>query len=143
MNTRLSQFINYATGGNRAEFARICGWTPQYVYNLTKMNNFGITPVLTLLDKFPELSARWLLLGEGEMLTPQIDALKQHLLRLLELDRYLCVMTTEEQQQVIAGNLDFDEPTFDKWRTLLAARNAERDARFAEAYARQKTLKKK
>ena len=142
MNTRLSQFIDYATGGNRAEFARMCGWTPQYVYNLTKLNNFGITPVLTLLEKFPELSARWLLLGEGDMLTPQIDTLKQHLLRLLELDRYLWVMTDEEQQQVVAGNFDFDEQTFDKWRSLLATRNAERDARFAEALARQQTLKK-
>lgn len=142
MKTRLLQFIDYATGGNRAEFARICGWTPQYVYNLTKLNNFGITPVLTLLEKFPELSARWLLLGEGDMLTPQIDTLKQHLLRLLELDRYLCVMTAEEQQQVVAGNFDFDAPTYDKWRVLLAARNAERDARFAEALARQQTLKK-
>lgn len=142
MNTRLTQFIDYATGGNRAEFARICGWTPQYVYNLTKLNNFGITPVLTLLEKFPELSARWLLLGEGDMLTPQIDTLKQHLLRLLELDRYLCVMTDEEQQQVVAGNFDFDEQTFDKWRSLLATRNAERDARFATAYAHQNMLKK-
>ena len=141
MHTRLQQLIDYATGGNRAEFARICGWTPQYVYNLTKLNNFGLTPVLTLLEKFPELSARWLLLGEGSMLTPQIDSLKQHLLRLLELDQYLCVMTPEEQQQVVAGKLDFDESTFSKWRTLLAARNAERDARFAEAYARQKTRK--
>lgn len=142
MNTRLSQFIDYATGGNRTEFARICGWTPQYVYNLTKLNNFGITPVLTLLEKFPELSARWLLLGEGHMVTPQIDILKQHLLRLLELDRYLCVMTDEEQQQVVAGNFDFDEQTFDKWRSLLATRNAERDARFATAYARQNMFKK-
>ena len=98
--------------------------------------------MLTLLDKFPELSARWFLSGEGDMLTPQIDALKQHLLRLLEFDRYLCVITVEEQQQVVAGNFDLDEQTFDKWRSLLATRNAYRDARFATAYARQNMFKK-
>ena len=143
MNTRLSQFIDYATEGNRAEFARIVGWSPQYLNTMLRGERLGINPIITLLTKFPELNARWLLLGQGTMLSPHLDAVKQHLLRLLQIERYLCVMTTEEQQQVVAGNLDFDEPTFDKWRTLLAARNAERDARFAEAYARQKTLKKK
>ena len=142
MNTRLSQFIDYATNGNRAEFARIVGWSPQYLNTMLKGERIGLNPIVTLLDKFPELNARWMLLGEGAMLASTVDAMKQHLFRLLEIERYLPVMTAEEQQQVVAGNLDFDEPTFGKWRMLLATRNAERDARFAEAYARQKLLKK-
>lgn len=142
MNTRLSQFIEYATNGNCAEFARSVGWKPQYLNSMLRGERIGLNPVLTLLCKFPELNARWLLLGEGAMLTSGADALKHHLWRLLSIEQYLPVMTAEEQQRVIAGDLDFDEPTYNKWRVLLTERNAQRDARFAEAYARQKTAKK-
>lgn len=142
MNTRLSQFIDYATGGNRAEFARIVGWSPQYLNTMLKGERIGLNPIVTLLDKFPELNARWILLGEGAMLAPSVDAMKQHLFRLLEIERYLPVMTAEEQQRVVAGDLNFDEATFVKWNSLLAAQTAEREARFAAAYARQKPPKK-
>lgn len=138
MNTRLSQFIAYASSGNKAEFARIVGWSPQYLNSMLKECRIGINPVMTLLEKFPELNARWLLLGEGAMLTSGVDAVKQRLLRLLEIERYLQVMTAEEQQQVIDGNLDFDDDTLAKWQHLLMAKNAERNARFDDAFARQK-----
>lgn len=142
MNTRLSQFIDYATNGNRAEFARIVGWSPQYLNSMLKGERIGLSPIVTLLDKFPELNARWVLLGEGAMLAPSADAMKQHLFRLLEIERYLPVMTAEEQQCVIAGDLNFDEATFAKWQGLLVEKNAQLKARFNEAYERQKQHKK-
>lgn len=142
MNTRLSQFIDYATNGNRAEFARIVGWSPQYLNSMLKGERIGLSPIVTLLDKFPELNARWVLLGEGAMLAPSADAMKQHLFRLLEIERFLPVMTAEEQQRVIAGDLNFDEATFAKWQELLVEKNAQLKARFNEAYERQKTHKK-
>lgn len=142
MNTRLSQFIDYATNGNRAEFARIVGWSPQYLNSMLKGERIGLSPIVTLLDKFPELNARWVLLGEGAMLAPSVDAMKQHLFRLLEIERYLPVMTAEEQQRVIAGDLNFDEATFTKWQGLLVEKNAQLKARFKEAYERQKQHKK-
>lgn len=142
MNTRLSQFIDYATNGNRAEFARIVGWSPQYLNSMLKGERIGLSPIVTLLDKFPELNARWVLLGEGAMLAPSVDAMKQHLFRLLEIERYLPVMTAEEQQRVIAGDLNFDEATFAKWQGLLVEKNAQLNARFKEAYERQKQHKK-
>lgn len=142
MNTRLSQFIDYATNGNRAEFARIVGWSPQYLNSMLKGERIGLSPIVTLLDKFPELNARWVLLGEGAMLAPSVDAMKQHLFRLLEIERYLPVMTAEEQQRVIAGDLNFDDSTFAKWQGLLVEKNAQLKARFNEAYERQKQHKK-
>ena len=142
MNTRLSQFIDYATNGNRAEFARIVGWSPQYLNTMLKGERIGLNPIITLLDKFPELNARWMLLGEGAMLTPQVDAVKQHLLRLLDIERYLPVMTIEEQQRVIAGDLDFGDEQYAHWGALLEQKNVKLEARFAAAFARQKTLKK-
>lgn len=142
MNTRLSQFIDYATGGNRAEFARRMGWSPQYVNGLLKGGSFGIDPVVAILDKFPELDARWMLLGEGAMLSTGVDAIKQRLLYLLELERYLPVMTADEQRRIIAGDTSFDRETIAKWHTLLAEKEDARNTRFAAAYARQKPPKK-
>ena len=138
MNTRLSQFINYATGGNRAEFARRMGWSPQYVNGLLKGGSFGIDPVVAILDKFPELDARWMLLGEGAMLSTGVDAIKQRLLYLLELERYLPVMTADEQRRLIAGDTSFDRETIAKWHALLAEKEDARNTRFADAFARQK-----
>ncbi|MBR2398595.1 MAG: hypothetical protein IKA96_01385 [Alistipes sp.] len=46
---------------------------------MLKGERIGLNPIVTLLDKFPELNARWILLGEGAMLAPSVDAMKQHL----------------------------------------------------------------
>ena len=138
MTTRLTTFIDYATNGNKAEFARSVGWTPQYLSNLLRERSMGINPVVPVLERYPELNARWILLGEGAMLSTGIDALKQRLLYLLEIERYLPVMTAEEQAKVIAGDLAFDRETITKWHTLLAEKKASLNARFEAAYARQK-----
>ena len=96
MNSRLLEFIQYKTGGKQAEFADIMGWSPQYLHKLLKEGGIGIRPIISLLEKFPELDARWLLLGEGAMITTGASEVKQHLLRLLEIERYMPVMTPEE-----------------------------------------------
>lgn len=138
MNTRLIQLINYVTQGNKAEFARIMEWTPQYVSNLIKgSSSMGINPVLALLAKFPELNARWLLLGEGAMLNSINNAMRQKMLHLLELEQYLPVMSAEEQQRIIDGDIDFDRNTIAKWRALLGEHNTSLQTRFDNAFARQ------
>ena len=138
MTTRLTTFIDYATNGNKAEFARSVGWTPQYLSNLLRERSMGINPVVAVLERYPELNARWILLGEGAMLSTGVDALKQRLLYLLEIEQYLPVMTAEEQARIIAGDLAFDRETITKWHTLLAEKKASLNARFEAAYARQK-----
>lgn len=138
MHTRLSLFIDYATGGNRAEFARTIGVRPQLITKLLQGTAFGVAAINAILVAYPELNARWLLLGDGGMLIGAHSAIKHHLLRVLELEHYLPVMTAEEQEQIIAGNTDFDRETINKWHTLLAERNERVQARFAEAYSRQK-----
>ena len=67
MNTRLIELINYVSKGNKAQFAREMQWKPQYLNNLINNSKIGLSPIITLLQKFPELNARWLLLGEGKM----------------------------------------------------------------------------
>ena len=82
MNERLLQFIQYKTGGKQAEFADMMGWSPQYLHKMLKEGGIGIRPIVALLEKFPELNARWLLLGEGAMISTGADAVKTHLLRI-------------------------------------------------------------
>lgn len=141
MNTRLSQFIDYATGGNKADFARSLGWTPQYLSGMLKDCRIGMNPLLTLLAKYPELNARWLLLGEGAMLTACSDAIKAQLVHLLNIEQYLPVMTAEEQQRIINNDYNFDAETYAKWHELLAERRASIDGRIKAAMKRQKARK--
>ena len=138
MNTRLSQFIDYATGGNKADFARSLGWTPQYLSGMLKDCSIGMNPLLTLLTNYPELNARWLLLGEGAMLTACSDAIKAQLAYLLNLEKYLPVMTAEEQQGIIDGNYNFDAETIAKWNELLIEKKFTIDGRIKAAMERQK-----
>lgn len=141
MNTRLSQFIDYATGGNKADFARSLGWTPQYLSGMLKDCRIGMNPLLTLLTKYPELNARWLLLGEGAMLTACGDAIKAQLTRLLNIEQYLPVMTVEEQQRIINNDYNFDAETYAKWGTLLDEKRTSIDGRIKAAMERQKARK--
>lgn len=141
MNTRLAQFIDYATGGSKADFARSLGWSPQYLSGMLKDCRIGMNPLLTLLAKYPELNARWLLLGEGAMLTACSDAIKAQLVHLLNIEQYLPVMTAEEQQRIINNDYNFDAETYAKWRELLAERRASIDGRIKAALERQKARK--
>lgn len=143
MNTRLYEFIQYKTGGHQAEFALLLGWRPQYLTKLINGENFGLTPILKLLETFPELNARWLLLGEGDMLSfnPAASAIKDRLQRLLELEQYMRVMTPDELKQVTEGeNLNFPPETFENWKKLLDDKNKEWEERQAAAMKKQQEL---
>lgn len=157
MNSRLREIINYKTGGQQNPFAELLGWSPQYLAKLLKGENFGLSPVLTLLSTFPEINARWFLFGEGSMLEAgrlfelQRESMS-HIMSLLDLDKYIPYMSGEEvrefEEAVQSGRKpDFSPDTVAKWQSLLDDRNRALDARFAEAKAksdelcRQKTAK--
>lgn len=157
MNSRLREIINYKTGGRQNPFSELLGWSPQYLAKLLKGENFGLSPVLTLLSTFPEINARWFLFGEGSMLEAgrlfelQRESMS-HIMSLLDLDKYIPYMSGEEvrefEEAVQSGRKpDFSPDTVAKWQSLLDDRNRALDARFAEAKAksdelcRQKTAK--
>lgn len=157
MNSRLREIINYKTGGRQNPFAELLGWSSQYLAKLLKGENFGLSPVLTLLSTFPEINARWFLFGEGSMLEAgrlfelQRESMS-HIMSLLDLDKYIPYMSGEEvrefEEAVQSGRKpDFSPDTVAKWQSLLDDRNRALDARFAEAKAksdelcRQKTAK--
>ena len=98
MNTRLLEIIKYKTGGRQREFADLLGWTPQYLAKLLKGENFGITPVMTIVSKLPDINARWFLTGEGDMIEePKYADIRktmlENMLALLDIEKYMPVMT--------------------------------------------------
>ena len=150
MNSRLREIINYKTGGRQNPFAELLGWSPQYLAKLLKGENFGLSPVLTLLSTFPEINARWFLFGEGSMLEAgrlfelQRESMS-HIMSLLDLDKYIPYMSGEEvrefEEAVQSGRKpDFSPDTVTKWQSLLDERNRAMDARFAEAKAKSDEL---
>lgn len=158
MNSRLLEIIRYKTGGRQTPFADLLGWSPQYLTKLLKGDNFGLSPVLTILSSFPEINARWFLLGEGSMLEAGrlFDLQREsmaHIISLLDLDKYIPFMSGSEvrtfEEAVKSGQKpDFSPERVEEWQALLDDRNRERDARFQQAIAksdeicRQKTAKK-
>lgn len=140
MNERLLKFIQYKTRGKQAEFASLMGWSPQYLHKMLKEGGIGIRPIIALLEKFPELNARWLLLGEGAMLNTGADAVKSHLLKLLELEKYMPVMTPDELRLLEDGKTDFGTEAIARWEELLADRSKMINDRFDAAYKRQEEL---
>lgn len=143
MNNRLIEIIKYKTGGRQKEFAEMLGWTPQYLAKLLKGENFGITPVVRIVSTLPEINARWLLVGDGEMLdapkyTDIRRAMLDNMLTVLDMEKYMPVMTPEElwvYEQTVTGNRkpDFSPVQVAKWQGLLNERNKKLSARFNAA----------
>ena len=146
MNNRLLDVIKYKTGGRQNKFAELLGWTPQYLAKLLRGDNFGLQPVLTLLEKLPEINARWLLLGDGSMLNDdKVFGLRREtysrVQSILMFDRFLSVMSPDEIhkfEEVLSGKSypDFSDETVARWEALLAERRQSLDARVDDAIAK-------
>lgn len=63
---RLIATENFA---RKKDFAEFLGWRPNYLSKILGGQNIGLTPLMHILQKMPEINARWLLLGEGNMIS--------------------------------------------------------------------------
>ena len=158
MNERLLEIIEYKAGGKQTAFAEMMGWSPQYIAKLVRGENFGLSPVLDVLSAFPEINARWFLFGQGEMLEVgmMFDLQRQaisHIQSLLDLEKYLPVMTGEQvrefEEAIKLGRAPVYSPdTLSDLNRRLTDRNNEINAKFSEAttksnkLCRRKTAKK-
>lgn len=146
MNNRLLDIIKYKTGGRQNKFAELMGWTPPYLAKLLRGENFGLQPVLTIVEKLPEINARWLLLGEGQMLNDdKVLGLRRETFSrvqsILMFDRYLSVMSPDEirrYEEVLSGKSypDISDETVARWETLLAEQQQALNARVDDAIAK-------
>lgn len=150
MNNRLLEIIKYKTGGRQTDFAAAMGWSPQYITKLLRGENFGIKPVTTLLEKLPEINARWLLLGQGEMLemgklfSLQREAFAQAQ-SILDLERFIPFMCPDELREFEQAVSESRVPVFNAariafWDKQYNARREEQDAIFNAAQAKSKEL---
>lgn len=141
INDRLASLIAYKCGGDKNAFADLMGWSRQYTNKLLNgEGGIGLNPIASLLAKFPELNARWLILGEGSMIEGGGFTLGR-LRSMFDLEKYLPVMDADELRAFCdEGRLDWDGATLAKWDALLAERQARLGQRFSDAYKRQKDL---
>lgn len=151
MNNRLREIIRYKTNGRQKDFAELIGWSPQYLTKLLKGSDFGLKPVVALLSALPEINARWLLLGHGSMLFDEHRAndlhneAMNHIQAVLDLDRFVPVMSPEEQAEyelVIRGHKqpDFTPETRARWIASLSDHKQDLDARVKEAMEKSDEL---
>lgn len=105
MNDRIKAIIEYKTGGRIGEFGALLGWSPQYTSKVLRGDGIGLTPVRAILKSFPEINARWLILGDGQMLDDtHLLALRREAVArassLMAIDRYIDVMTPDELRRL-------------------------------------------
>lgn len=123
MNKRLREIVQYKTRGKNKPFAELVGWTPQYLGKLLHGNDFGLKPVLAVLRALPEINARWLLLGEGQMLLDNHvgdlhSGIIAHIKAVLDLERFAPVMSPDElteYQQIITAHKAFCADNRARW----------------------------
>ena len=127
MNERLLLFIKYVAG-KQVVFADMMGWDRQYLSKMVRGVGLGLTPVVAILEKFPDLNARWLLLGSGEMLhsmsaeaRPEVANARRFLTQAVSLARFFPVMTDEELAEYASGKTEFTPATLTRWSQLLVS----------------------
>lgn len=150
MKDRLKAIVKYKTNGKQKEFAALMGWSPAYLGKLLAGNNIGLQPVLTVLQAVPEINARWLLLGEGDMFVDdkygvlRKDSLS-HIKAVLEYERFLSVMTPEEldefEKMVTSHRTpEFGQEARTRWIVQAAERQMDIDSRITEAMRKSDEL---
>lgn len=133
MQDRIKAIIDYKTGGRIGAFGALIGWSPQYLSKLLRGECIGLTPVRAILEALPEINARWLILGEGRMLedahvaTLRSEAMA-HARSLIELDRYVGVMTPDDlahlENALASGRTPiFNDADIARWEALLSSSN--------------------
>ena len=93
-----------------------------------------------LMDSAYGINASWLLLGEGQTEEGTTSGVRDKLLRILDLERFIPVMREDEVRMLAEGRTDFGSETIARWERMVADRKERTDAIFREAYKRQEEL---
>lgn len=150
IGNRLKAIIKYKTGGRQTDFAQLLGWKPQYITRLLAGKCFGLSPVISILEAMPEINARWLLLGQGEMLDAgEVTNIRSQATdfaqSIMEMERFVPYMSPDEllyfKTALSAGNKPcFSPDRLSEWRQRANEQQMELEAKFAAANAKSERL---
>lgn len=143
MKNRLREVISYKTNGRQTDFAKMMSWSQPYLAKLLTGESIGLKPLLAILQACPEIDARWLLTGEGEMFgRGTADILRARAMNrareILDCAQYLPVMNADEID-TFARMLDgaavpaYDSETKLRWIVATAERQMQLDYRIKQA----------
>lgn len=134
MNRRIKDVVDVFYSGSQKSFSEAVGWSTSYTSAvLSGKTSIGLTPILTILSAIPDLNARWLLFGTGEIVESKAvqKAVSSSLLgiidKVISLEKYICVMSDDEIQQLLSGDLTFTPEQWDNWRILFENTYIRRD----------------
>lgn len=134
MNRRIKDVVDVFYSGSQKSFSEAVGWSTSYTSAvLSGKTSIGLTPILTILSTIPDLNARWLLFGTGEIVESKAvqKAVSSSLLgiidKVISLEKYICVMSDDEIQQLLSGDLTFTPEQWDNWRILFENTYTRRD----------------
>ncbi|WP_316851211.1 hypothetical protein [Pedobacter agri] len=105
INQRIRAIVDVKCGGNQRSFASKLEYTPQYVAKLVKDGgSVGLEPISKILQVFSDIDARWLILGDREMIEPGVINevkyfLHQNIQDMLKIEQYLPFMTDDELKE--------------------------------------------
>ena len=138
MKERLKQIVQYKTHGRIATFGELMGWQKQYSYKVCTEGAIGIQVVSTILQKLPEISARWFILGEGTMFDASYahEVLCRKAIDLALYGKYLPVMTDDELEMFINSSTPVKASDVKIWEAQLQEKNAMVDRIFEKAYSK-------
>lgn len=83
INKRILELVEIKAGGNKTRFAALIGWKPQYMSRVTKEGGpSGIAIVERIMEAFPDVNPKWLIMGKGPMLVadPELGGLIDQLI---------------------------------------------------------------
>lgn len=103
INERILYIVHIKSEGSLTKFSEILESTPQYVNKITKEGgSVGLDPITKILRAYPDIDARWLILGEGypfiadSKITDLKKAISDKVSFLLNIEKYIPVMTPEQ-----------------------------------------------
>ena len=67
---RIAEIVRLKCGGDSKDFAKLTGWAYGTVRSVLRNGTNSVALLTDILRAAPEISARWLLLGEGDMMRP-------------------------------------------------------------------------
>lgn len=112
---RLREFADYKKekGILYTSFAEKIGISIQRLNTLFNGVRFGFKVVEALMKEFPELNIRWLILGEGEMLSKEyseeLNIMEKISYRLKEVELLLPYLSSKQLQKINSLDLLSDE----------------------------------